>query len=319
MNRSSRIYIAGHNGLLGSAIERRCRAHGFANLILQSRRELDLRDQNAVDAFFRSAKPEYVFLAAAVVGGIYANSTRPADFICDNIEITSHVLESARRHGTRKLLFLGSSCIYPRDASQPMREEYILTGALEPTNESYAIAKLAGMKMCQALRQQHGFDAITALPSNIYGPGDNFDLRSSHVLPALVRKIDRARTEGAEAVTIWGTGTARREFLYADDAADACIFLMQHYSETAPINVGCGQDLSVRELASIIARLVSFKGQLKFDVSRPDGMPRKLLDVSRLTTLGWRAQTDLETGIYAMWHWYRSMWRDRGGSAANVI
>jgi GDP-L-fucose synthase len=305
MEDSSRIYIAGHRGLVGSAIERRCRALGFGNLLLRTRQELDLGDQRAVDQFFDITRPEYVFLAAAHVGGIHASARYPADFILNNLVITTHVVDAARRYGTSKLLFLGSSCMYPRSAPQPMREEYLLTGLLEPTNESYSIAKLAGLKLCQAFRAQYGFDAITALPTNIYGPGDNFDPDRSHVVPALIRKIDSATTSGSKTVLLWGTGRPRRELLHVDDLADACVFLMQHYSDTAPVNVGCGEDHSIQDIAMIIARIIGFEGQFNFDATQPDGMPRKLLDVSRLAALGWHQRTDLETGLRATWTWYR--------------
>ena len=306
MENHSRIYIAGHRGLVGSALTRRCRSLGFNNLLLPSRRELDLRDPHAVDAYFAANEPEYVFLAAGRVGGIHANNSKPASFIRDNLLIATHVIDSAWRHGSRKLLFLGSSCIYPKLAPQPLREEYLLSGALEPTNEWYAMAKLAGLKMGQAYRRQYGFDAITALPTNLYGPGDNFDLETSHVLPALIRKIDTASETDAEVVTLWGTGAPRREFMYVDDLADACIFLMQHYSDEAPVNIGCGEDLTIRELAETIARIVGFRGRFEFDASRPDGTPRKVLDVSRLNALGWRASVDLESGLATAWRWYRA-------------
>jgi len=315
MDPRSRIYIAGHRGLVGSALERRCRALGFNNLLLAGREELDLRDQQAVNRFFETQRPEYVLLAAARVGGIHANNSRPADFVRDNLLIATHVIDAAWRNGVRKLLFLGSSCIYPKLAPQPLREEYLLTGALEPTNEWYAIAKLAGLKMCQAYRRQHGFDAITALPTNLYGPGDNFDLETSHVLPALIRKIDAAANDGARTVTLWGTGTPRREFLYVDDLADACVFLMQHYSGAEPVNVGCGEDLQIRELAETIARLAGFNGRFELDTSRPDGTPRKVLDVSRLATLGWRSSTSLEAGLAATLQWYREKHALRGRAA----
>jgi GDP-L-fucose synthase len=304
MRADSRIYIAGHGGLVGSAIRRCCEARRFTHVILRDRSRLDLRDARAVQDFFAAEKPEYVFLAAATVGGILANDSRPADFIRDNLLIATNVIDAAWQHGTRKLLFLGSSCIYPKLAPQPLREEYLLTGALEPTNEWYAIAKLAGLKMCQAYRRQHNFDAITLLPTNLYGPGDNFDLENSHVLPALLRKIDVARATGAERVTLWGTGTPRREFLFVDDLADACLFLMQHYSDERPINVGHGEDLTIRQLAELIAQVVGFTGSFESDLSRPDGTPRKLLDVSRLAGLGWRAPTNLRDGIGLTYDWY---------------
>jgi GDP-L-fucose synthase len=306
---ASRLYIAGHRGLVGSAIQRACARRGWNNLLLRTRSELDLRDAAAVTRFFTAERPEYVFLAAATVGGIQANDSRPADFIRDNLLIAANVIDAAWRHGAAKLLFLGSSCIYPKLAPQPLREEYLLTGALEPTNEWYALAKLAGLKMCQAYRRQHGFDAITLLPTNLYGPHDNFDLESSHVLPALLRKIDAAATAGAERVVLWGTGTPRREFLYVDDLADACLFLMEHYSSEPPVNVGCGEDLSILELAHVIAGVVGYRGEFILDSSRPDGTPRKLLDVSRLRALGFTPRISLEDGIRLTYDWYR---RNRG-------
>jgi GDP-L-fucose synthase len=312
MNPDSRIYIAGHRGLVGSAIQRACEARGFAKLLLRDRAQLDLRDAQSVERFFAAERPEYVFLAAARVGGIHANDSRPADFIRDNLLIQTNVIDAAWRHGARKLLFLGSSCIYPKLAPQPLREEYLLTGALEPTNEWYAVAKLAGLKMCQAYRRQYGFDAITLLPTNLYGPGDNFDPETSHVLPALLRKIDAARAAGADRVTLWGSGTPRREFLYVDDLARACLFLMERYSDERPINVGCGEDLSISELAQLIAQCVGFHGSFTLDRSRPDGTPRKLLDVSRLADMGWRPQVDLKTGIQLTFDWYRQ--RQAGGA-----
>lgn len=305
MQQHSRIYIAGHRGLVGSALVRACERHELHGLILPDRAQLDLRDAAAVERFFTVERPEYVFLAAATVGGIHANDSRPADFIRDNLLIATNLIDAAWRHKARKLLFLGSSCIYPKLAPQPLREDYLLTGALEPSNEWYAIAKLAGLKMCQAYRRQHGFDAITLLPSNLYGPQDNFDLDSSHVLPALLRKIDNAHSTGSDRVTLWGSGTPRREFLFVDDLAEACLFLMQHYSDERPINVGRGEDLSIRELAQLIAQVVGFKGRFELDPSRPDGTPRKLLDVSRLSALGWLPRVDLETGIRITWEWYR--------------
>jgi GDP-L-fucose synthase len=299
------IYVAGHGGLVGSALVRRLRAAGASRLLLPSRERLDLRRQEQVERFFAEQQPQLVFLAAARVGGIEANRTHPAQFLAENLQIQTNVIDAAWRHGTRKLLFLGSSCIYPRDAPQPMREEFLLTGALETTNEWYAIAKIAGLKMCQAYRQQYGFDAISAMPTNLYGPGDNFSLRDAHVLPALMRKCDEAREQGADSVEVWGTGKPRREFLYVDDLADACLFLMQHYSEIGPINVGWGEDVSITELAQQIAHTVGFKGGLRFDPTRPDGTPRKLLDVSRLTQLGWRPRLTLADGLAATFAWYR--------------
>ena len=305
MKPDGRIYVAGHRGLVGSAIRRACEARGFGNLLLRERAQLDLREAPAVERFFAEQRPEYVFLAAARVGGIHANDSRPADFIRDNLQIQANVIDAAWRHGARKLLFLGSSCIYPKLAPQPLREEYLLTGALEPTNEWYAIAKLAGLKMCQAYRRQHGFDAITLLPTNLYGPGDNFDPETSHVLPALLRRIDAARAAGADCVTLWGSGTPRREFLFVDDLAAACLLLMERYSDERPINVGCGEDLTILELAELIAQIVGFRGRFELDRSRPDGTPRKVLDVSRLNDMGWRPQVDLRTGIQLTCDWYR--------------
>jgi len=304
MKPDSRIFVAGHRGLVGSAICRACKALGFPDLILRDRAQLDLRDAHAVNRFFVTERPEYVFLAAARVGGIHANNTQPADFIRDNLLIQANVIDAAWRHGVKKLLFLGSSCIYPKLAPQPLREEYLLTGALEPTNEWYAIAKLAGLKLCQAYRRQYGFNAITLLPTNLYGPGDNFDSDTSHVLPALLRKIDAARAIGAARVTLWGTGTPRREFLFVDDLADASLFLMQRYDDERPINVGCGSDLTIRELAELIAHIVGFTGYFELDPNRPDGTPRKVLDVSRLTALGWTPRVDLSTGIKITLDWY---------------
>lgn len=309
MEQKNRIFIAGARGLVGSAIERRCRALGYENLLRPSHADLDLCDQQAVNEYFAANRPEYVFLAAGRVGGIHANNTMPAQFIRDNLLIAVNVIDAAWRSGTRKLLFLGSSCIYPKLAPQPLREEYLLTSALEPTNEWYAMAKLSGLKMGQAYRRQYGFDVITALPTNLYGPGDNFDLETSHVLPALLRKFGDAAESDAPTVTLWGTGTPRREFLHVDDLADACVFLMNHYSQEEPINVGCGEDLSIHELALKIARVTGFDGRLAFDPSRPDGTPRKILDVSRLTDLGWKSSISLDDGLASTWDWYTSVAR----------
>jgi len=304
MNPQSRIFVAGCRGLVGSAIVRRLRAAGFGNLVLPERRELDLTRQAAVESFFATSRPEYVFLAAARVGGIQANDTQPAEFLYENLAIQTNVIDAAYRSGTRKLLFLGSSCIYPKLAPQPMREDHLLTAPLEPTNEWYAIAKIAGLKMCQAYRRQYGFDAISLMPTNLYGPGDNFDLHSSHVLPALLRKFHEAREQGAAAVSVWGTGTPRREFLHVDDLADACLFLMQRYEDERPINVGWGSDQTIAELAQSIRRAVGFSGEVRFDATRPDGAPRKLLDTSRLTALGWEPKITLEAGIRTTYAWY---------------
>jgi len=301
----SPIYVAGHNGLVGSAIVRRLRADGASNLLLRSSKELDLRRQAEVERFFAEQRPQYVFLAAAKVGGIEANRSRPAQFIRDNLQIQTSVIDAAYRNGTRKLLFLGSSCIYPRLAPQPMPEDSLLTGPLEPTNQWYAIAKIAGLKMCQAYRREFQFDAISAMPTNLYGPGDNFDLLESHVLPALIRKCHEAKLRHADALEVWGTGTPRREFLHVDDLADACVFLMRQYSDEPPINVGWGEDISIAELARLIADTVGFNGELRFDRSKPDGTPRKLLDTARLTALGWQPKIHLKAGLASTYEWFR--------------
>jgi GDP-L-fucose synthase len=301
---ATRVFVAGHGGLVGSALVRRLR-RGPVELVLRTRAELDLTDQAAVRAFFARERPEQVYLAAARVGGILANDTLPAEFIQDNLVIQSNVIDAAYRNGTRKLLFLGSSCIYPKHASQPMSEDCLLTGSLEPTNEWYAIAKIAGLKTCQAYRRQYGFDAICAMPTNLYGPGDNFDLAASHVMPALIRKFAEAVDSGAREVEVWGTGRPRREFLHVDDLADACVFLMQHYSDLPPINVGWGEDVSIAELAALVAGATGFRGTLRYDSSRPDGTPRKLLDVSRLNALGWKARIGLAEGVQSTVAWFR--------------
>ena len=297
MRPESRIYVAGHRGMVGSAIVRRLRADGFTNLVLQTHAELDLTDQAAVDAFFASERPEYVFLAAAKVGGIHANSTYPAEFIRDNLAIQTNAIHSAWKHGARKLLFLGSSCIYPRDCPQPIKEESLLTGPLEPTNEWYAIAKIAGIKLCQAYRKQYGFDAICAMPTNLYGPGDNYHPENSHVVPALIRRFHEAVASGAGGVTIWGDGTPRREFLHVDDLAEAAVFLMREYSGEHPLNIGAGTDVSIFDLATLIARLSGFSGTIHVDPSRPGGTRRKLLDSTRINAMGWVARIPLEDGI----------------------
>ena len=304
MTPESRIYVAGHRGLVGSALVRRLRAAGFANLLLRDRGELDLTRSPAVEDFFASERPEYVFLAAARVGGIAANDTRPAEFLHDNLAIQTNVIDAAYRHGTAKLLFLGSSCIYPRLAPQPLREDSLLTGPLEPTNEWYAVAKIAGLKMCQAYRRQYGFNAISLMPTNLYGPGDNFSLETAHVLPALLRRFHEAREQAAPEVMLWGTGTPRRAFLYVDDLADACLLLMQRYEDERPINVGCGRDQTIAELAEIIRGIVGYSGAVRFDHARPDGTPRKLLDTSRLSALGWEPRIGLEAGIRSTYLWY---------------
>jgi len=304
LERDARIYVAGHTGLVGSAIGRRLRVAGFTEILTATRRELDLRDQAAVDRWFAANRPEFVFLVAGTVGGILANSTRPAEFIYDNMMIHATVVHAAHREGVRKLLYLGSSCIYPRECPQPMREEYLLTGPLEPTNEAYAIAKIAGIKLCQAYRRQYGCDFISAMPTNLYGPGDNFDLASSHVLPALIRKFHDAKAAGRGEVVIWGTGTPRREFLHVDDLADACVFVMENYDDELHINVGTGEDLSIRELAELVRDIVYPQARLLFDASKPDGTPRKLLDVSRLHALGWHHRTPLAEGIATTYEWF---------------
>ncbi len=299
------VFVAGHRGLVGSALVRRLQRDG-APLLLRGRDELDLTNQAAVEAFFARERPAQVYLAAAKVGGILANDSHPAEFIHENLAIQTHVIHAAWKHGVRKLLFLGSSCIYPKLAPQPMPEDCLLTGPLEPTNEWYAIAKIAGLKMCQAYRRQYGFDAICAMPTNLYGPGDNFSLQSSHVLPALVRKFDDAVASGATEVEVWGTGRPRREFLHVDDLADACVYLMDHYSDLPPVNVGWGEDVSIAELAAQVAQAVGFQGSLRFNTDKPDGTPRKLLDTTRLTGLGWRPSRGLAEGIADTVAWYRA-------------
>jgi GDP-L-fucose synthase len=304
MDASSKIFVAGHRGLVGSAIVRRLRRAGLDNLLLRDRGQLDLTDAASVEAFFAAERPHCVFLAAAKVGGIQANDRYPVDFLRENLLLQTHVIDAAYRHGARKLLFLGSSCIYPKHAPQPMREEYLLTGTLEPTNEAYAIAKIAGLELCTAYRKQHGFNAIALMPTNLYGPGDNFNLENAHVLPALLRKCDEARLQQAASMIVWGSGTPRREFLHVDDLADACLYLMTHYDEGDLVNVGWGEDVTIRELAEMITRIVGFKGVLTFDASRPDGTPRKLLDTARLSALGWKPRIALEEGLRATYAWY---------------
>ena len=304
MRHSERIFVAGHQGLVGSAIVRRLRAAGFANLVFADRATVDLRDGAAVSAWFARERPDHVFLAAARVGGIHANNAFPAEFLYDNLAIQNAVIDGAWRHGVRKLLFLGSSCIYPKHAPQPMREEHLLTGPLEPTNEWYAVAKIAGIKLCQAYRQQYGFDAIALMPTNLYGPGDNFHPQNSHVLPALIRRFHEARRDRLPRVVIWGTGSPRREFLHVDDLADACVFLMQTYSSSEIINVGVGEDLTILDLAQRIADAVGYQGAIETDPEKPDGTPRKLLDVSRLSGLGWQAKIYLDDGLMQTYRWF---------------
>lgn len=304
--RDARVYVAGHRGLVGGAIVRLLRARGFTNLLTRTRAELDLLDGAAVDAFFAAERPEAVVLAAAKVGGIAANAAQPADFLFQNLRIAANVIGAAHRHDVPRLLNLGSSCIYPRLAPQPISEASLLTGPLEPTNRAYAIAKIAAIEMCDALRAQHGRAYVSAMPTNLYGPGDNFDLETSHVLPALVRKAIEARDAGASSLTVWGSGTPRREFLFVDDAADACLFVLEHVDAPGPINVGTGIDVTIRELAETICEVAGFRGELEFDTSRPDGTPRKLLDVSRLAAAGWTARTSLRDGIRATVAWYEA-------------
>lgn len=304
MNKHSRIFVTGHTGLVGSAILRRLEREGFSNILTATRAQLDLRDQAAVNYWFRANRPEYVFLVAGTVGGIMANMTRPAEFIYDNMMIHATVVHAAHLYNTRKLLYLGSSCIYPREAPQPMNEEALLTGALEPTNEPYAIAKIAGIKLCQAYRRQYGCNFISAMPTNLYGPNDNFDLKSSHVLPAMIRKFHDAKLEGRKEVVIWGTGSPKREFLHVDDLADACVFLMRNYEADTHINVGTGKELSIRELAELVRSIVYPEAQLVFDTSKPDGTPRKLLDVTRLHQLGWRHSIELDEGVASVYQWF---------------
>jgi GDP-L-fucose synthase len=304
MAAATRIFVAGHGGLVGSAIVRRLERGGYTEILTATRAELDLRDQATVEEWFAANRPERVFLVAGTVGGILANSTRPAEFIYDNLMIHATVVHAAYLTGVEKLLYLGSSCIYPREAPQPMPETALLTGTLEPTNEPYAIAKIAGIKLCQAYRRQYGCDFVSAMPTNLYGPGDNFDLSSSHVLPAMIRKFHEAKLAGRKAVEIWGSGTPRREFLHVDDLADACVFLMDTWSDDLHINVGTGEDLSIRTLAEVVAEVVHPGATLVFDPNKPDGMPRKLLDVSRLHALGWRHQVALRDGIASTYQWF---------------
>ncbi len=306
MTQLSRVFVAGHRGLVGSAVVRRLQRNHSVDVLTATREQLDLRDQAAVNYWFKANRPEYVYLVAGTVGGIMANSTRPAEFIYDNMMIHATVVQAAHQFGVKKLLYLGSSCIYPRNCEQPMTEEQLLTGALEPTNESYAIAKIAGIKLCQAYRTQYGDDFISAMPTNLYGPNDNFDLTSSHVLPAMIRKFHDAKLAGARDVVIWGTGSPRREFLHVDDLADACVFLMDRYDGAPHINVGTGEDLSIRELAEMVRALVYPEAALTFDTSKPDGMPRKLLDVSRLHALGWRHRITLRDGMASTYQWFLS-------------
>ncbi|HVI45452.1 MAG TPA: GDP-L-fucose synthase [Chitinophaga sp.] len=297
MNLQDKIYVAGHRGMVGSAIVRRLQKEGFTNIVSRASAELDLRDQVAVAKFFEQEEPEYVFLAAAKVGGIMANNTYRGQFIYENLMIQNNVIHQAYLNGAKKLMFLGSSCIYPKMAPQPLKEEYLLTGPLEPTNEPYAIAKIAGIEMCDAYRAQYGCNFISVMPTNLYGPNDNYDLVNSHVLPAMLRKMHEAKENNDPRVTIWGTGTPKREFLHADDMADACFYLMQHYNEQGFVNIGVGEDISIGDLAKLIQKIVGFGGELVFDTSKPDGTPRKLMDVTKLHSYGWKAAINLEEGI----------------------
>jgi GDP-L-fucose synthase len=316
MKQNSKIFVAGHRGLVGSAIVRHLRQHGYHNLLVRSHQETDLTNEVKAKALFEAERPDYVFLAAAKVGGILSNSSYPAEFIRDNLAIELNVIDAAYRSGVNKLEFLGSSCIYPKLALQPIKEEYLFTGELEPTNEWYAIAKIAGIKLCQAYRHQYGFNAISLMPTNLYGPGDNFDLNHSHVLPALLRKFHEAHVEDRKEVVIWGTGTPRREFLHADDLADAAVFLMEHYDSPEIINVGSGEDITIAELARLIQETTGFRGTLRFDTSKPDGTPQKLLDLSKLHALGWHARIALRDGIRSTYDWYRI--KAETASAASV-
>lgn len=304
MDKHDPIFIAGHQGLVGSAIVRCLQQRGFHNLLTRSHAELDLTNQAAVRDFFADLSPAYVFMAAAKVGGIHANATYPADFIYNNLQIQTHCIDAAWRSGVKKLLFLGSSCIYPKVAPQPIKEEYLLTGPLEPTNEWYAVAKIAGIKLCQAYRRQYGFNAINAMPTNLYGPGDNFHLENAHVLPALMRRFHEAKEQQEPTVTIWGTGAARREFLHVDDLADACLFLMEQYAQEEVINLGTGVDLTIAELALLLKRVVGYPGEILFDHSKPDGMMKKLLDLSKMSALGWQPSRTLEAGVQETYRWF---------------
>lgn len=297
MNKASKIYIAGHRGMVGSAIHRKLVAEGFSNFIFRTSKELDLRNQKAVHDFFEKEKPEYVFLAAAKVGGIHANNTYRAEFLYDNLMMQNNVIDASHRNGVKKLMFLGSSCIYPKMAPQPLKEDYLLTGTLESTNEPYAIAKIAGIKMCDAYRSQYGCNYISVMPTNLYGPNDNYDLNNSHVLPALLRKFHTAKMENKPFVEVWGSGTPKREFLHVDDLADACYFLMNNYNEQGLVNIGVGDDISIKDLALLIKTIVGYNGELKFDSTKPDGTPRKLMDVTKLHNMGWKHKINLEEGI----------------------
>lgn len=304
MDKGDKIYVAGHKGLVGSAILRFLKTRGYRNIVFRAHSELELTDQSAVMGFFGEERPDYIFLAAARVGGIHANNSYPADFIRSNLLVQANVIDAAYRYNAKKLLFLGSSCIYPRDAPQPMKEEYLLTGELEPTNQWYAIAKIAGIKMCQAYRRQYGFNAISLMPTNLYGPGDNFDMEGSHVVPALIRKFHEAKTEDKAEVVVWGTGAAMREFMHVDDMAAAALFLMENYDMENIINVGTGKDISIRELAEVIKEITGYEGKIVFDSSKPDGTPRKLLDISKIEGIGWLPRIGLREGLESTYKWF---------------
>lgn len=304
MDKNSKIYVAGHSGLVGSAIIRKLKQTGYENFIFRTSKELNLRDQKKVRDFFHDEHPDYVFLAAAKVGGIWANSSRPAEFIYDNLMIESNIIHNSYRYGVKKLLFLGSSCIYPKLAPQPLKEEYLLTGELEPTNSAYAIAKIAGIEMCRAYNKQYGMNFIPVMPTNLYGPNDNFDLESSHVLPALIRKFHEAKVNNAKEVIVWGTGTPVREFLHVDDLADACLFLMNNYNDSGIINIGCGEGITIKELAMLIREIIGFNGEIVFDPTKPDGTPVKINDISKIKALGWQPRISIREGIAATYRWY---------------
>jgi GDP-L-fucose synthase len=301
MNKAGKIYVAGHRGMVGSAIVSKLKNEGYDNIVVKTSSELDLRNQSAVNAFFETEKPAYVFLAAAKVGGIHANNTYKADFLYDNLMIEANIIHAAYVNKVEKLLFLGSSCIYPKMADQPLKEEYLLTGSLEPTNEPYALAKIAGIKLCDSYRDQYGCNFISAMPTNLYGPNDNYDLQNSHVLPALLSKFHTAKKEGKQSVEIWGSGTPKREFLHVNDLAEACFYLMEHYDESELVNIGCGEDISIKDLALTIKKIVGFEGELTFDSSKPDGTPRKLLDMNKMHSLGWKHKITLEEGITSVY------------------
>ncbi|MGC8751258.1 GDP-L-fucose synthase family protein [Hydrotalea sp.] len=314
MQQNAKIYVAGHKGMVGSALVRALIAAGYSNIIARTSKELDLRNQHAVMQFFEKEKPEYVFLAAAKVGGIVANNTYRAQFVYENLMMEANIIHASYTYGVKKLLFLGSSCIYPKMAPQPLKEEYLLSGYLEPTNQPYAIAKIAGIEMCDAYRAQYGCNFISAMPTNLYGPNDNYDLNTSHVLPALLRKFITATREGHTEVELWGTGKPKREFMHVDDLADACLFLMQHYHEPGLVNIGWGKDISIAELAHLIQHITGFKGQIQFDTSKPDGTPRKLMDVTKLNNLGWHARISLEQGLRMVYEEVKhEPWNNRVG------